>query len=337
MFHDIFILTDDDFISLVDYYNEALKQSHLDISHLLSIINVMMCKINNEHVYEYALNNISPGHDSKNLYIKIIQNINKNNINYTLNTLVFACKTCNDILIIECMNHKVIPNKICLSHSLRLMINNFFDYCLSYVEPDIDILCEACKYSGIEDIQKILDAKITPNTQCFINTIKSNMTLTRIKGILKTLCEHSGVINKTILKYMIKHKIPLELAFKQGLTNDDVFDVCHYNFSVRDDLKMIKFDTSQKQLYKMIDSRAKYNDIIEFKNKNMIEFDCYCYDLLLIFNCVGSHGREDDYDKFKKILNDAIINNIYIPTIEAINRCDNMFNRKNLLEKYNFI
>ena len=77
----------------------------------------MMCKINDDYVYEYALNNILLGHfiRDRDSYTKIIQNINKNNINYTLDTLLFACKTHNSFLIIECVNHKVIPNKICLS------------------------------------------------------------------------------------------------------------------------------------------------------------------------------------------------------------------------------
>jgi hypothetical protein len=176
----------------------------------------------------------------------------KHNVKYTSLTLMHAIASSNNILTNECIRQNIVPND---EHFIEAINKNeqntqIIDYCVEHINPTIEHLCTACKNNDTYGIYKLLDTKIIPTEQCFINVIQH--TRKQIT-ILPILVSYGGIINKYILKKIIlSHKIPPKI-FDYNVSCDDFFDICHRYDVIDENLTFISFvDTPQKILYNKI-------------------------------------------------------------------------------------
>jgi hypothetical protein len=297
----------------------------------------MLNMLNDDSIFKYTLNTlyVQPSTDATEYKI-IISNINKHNIEYTSETLTFACeeiltygsccKMTNKILIDECCKHKVVPNDECLKLAIRSKDLMFLDYCLTHICPDDYMLNYACENSDFSVMERMLDAKAIPSSKCFISVIQNKKAHTEHKKMIMLLLKHGGHINKLVLKWMVACS-PTAIfpqIFDYDVSQDDYFDVCHHYCMIDDNETYLSFDTPIKKLYKMVHDEKPYDKIIEFKNNNNIEFDKYCYDLMFV-------SKNTQYEQ---IIHDAVSDKKYIPTFEALARNKCVVYTQNILENY---
>jgi hypothetical protein len=333
-FSDIIELSDGVFLQCVNYYNEndayKLIMHRKNRDNLLMMLHDMLNKINNQNCFKIALNKIQyheSMHEDNNIYKNLIARINKHNVNYTTSTLINACDTGNLFLINECVKNKVNSDSHCFKCAMEHSYDVLVDHYLQSNEPTDEHLSFACKKGTYGIIQKILDTKLIPNTLCFINVLQNR----HVYGydydkIMTSLVEHGGTLNKLILKHMIVENKIFTKLFDYGASRDDFFDICHYYCEINGYHKYISYNKPHRQLYKLIHDEYNHHVINEFKNIQDIEFDKYCYDLMLI----------STDDKLKTIVDDAIENKKYIPTNEAIAREKSVVRRQHFLGIYNF-
>jgi hypothetical protein len=307
------------------------------IMNALENINKIINKINTYDIYEIVLNSIAYDQHYVSHYNIMITAAHKHNIKYTSLTLMHAIASSNKLLINECIKQNIIPNNEHFIKAINTYNQNeqIIDYCIEHINPTIEHLCIACKNNDICAIYKLLDTKLIPTEQCFINVIectREQMT------ILPILINYGGVINKYILeKIILSYKIPPKI-FEYNVSRDDFFDICHCNDIIYRNLTFISFDTPQKILYNKIKNIVKIdniynkyicdddiNDEHNYNHLNDEHMDMYCYDELL---------KKYDDVLIQNIIDDAIKNGKYIITHEAIARICGLQERLQFLDKY---
>jgi len=308
----------------------------------LTQINKIIKKINTYEIYDIALNSIMfyDLSDYVTEYKIMVISAHKHGIKYTSLTLMYAIASFNDVLINECVKQNIIPNNDHFMEAINKDKQNkqIIDYCMEHVNPTIEHLCTACKNNDTYAIYKLLDTKLIPTEQCFINVIQH--TRKQII-ILPILVNYGGVINVHILeKIILSYKIPPKI-FDYNVSRDDFFDICHRNDIINDNLTFILFDTPQKMLYDKIRNNVKtynvdankYISDVDINNEHNYDhlndehMDTYCYDELL---------KKYNDVHIQKIINDAIKNGKYIITHEAIARISSLQKRLQFLEKYKY-
>jgi hypothetical protein len=348
-FKHLINLTDDIvkmFINKCNISHRCLYGTHVYVDSL-KILSEMINKI---QIYEIVMNtlifnNLIFDSEYVSIYRDLIRHAQNNNIACTLITFSFACKTRNSILINKCIEQNIIPTNEQLLCAICIKSVYLFDHCQKHIKLNIEHLCYACYYYHSIITQKILNAKIIPTTTCFVNVLNNKNVVKIDEKIITTLIEHGGIINKTILSHMIINNVMFPNIFNYGVTHNDYFEICHNYCLNYNSLDYITFNTPHKILYEMINNidnsflhneydydyehsnhNKQHNDIIHFKELHNIDFDKYCYDLLLLL----------DGAPFNTIIKDAIKNKKYVPTTEAIVRETNIIRKQNLLKKYNF-
>jgi len=299
-------------------------------TNFLVCINDMLNKIDNVIIYEFALNNLVTFDRINKVidkYNDIIQNIENHNVKCNEITFNFACKTNNTIIINKCIKQMIAPSNECINYAISFSNQLLVKYCLTHMNATEKHLQNACAFDNVNIIKQILDTKLIPSQICFINVLNNDDTKIDVKKqIIILFLEYGGIINIPTLKWIIcAHAMTPEI-FKYNISYDDYFDICHYYCKINDNVEFINFDEPCKKLYKFIHDNENYDTIIDFKNKNNIEFDKYCYDLMLI--------KQDS--NYSKTVNDAIKNKKYNVTCEAIARSTCVVYRQHLFGKYFF-
>jgi hypothetical protein len=258
----------------------------------------------------------------------ILKNNNKNSDDYkkifdkmvskgfipTHESLLFSCKTQNEIL---------------------------FDYCIeNNICPSVECLYETCKNTTNILLQKLMNMKFIVNEKCLDECLSC---VNPSHAVINTIINEGIQILDIHLEYMLLNKI--QIPSKCNPRDDVLFKICHvHNLIASKYVSPVMEKSKQLKLYKMVLDKTKkitFELVKTFMEKEKIEFNSYCYDIILIkhhANVIFSTKDGTSENKlFSEALCGAISKNKYTVTLEAISRCDDRSTRFKLLKHYGFV
>lgn len=292
----------------LEIVDELLKKGlHID-NNILNIMNVKLYKIKGSYDI---------------LYLNIFNNL-KNNFVPTYDTLLFACKTNNTVLL---------------------------DFCAKKnIEPDMECLHTACRGYNSTNVQKLIDMKLVVDDKCLHECLSQKEPSSNILNVIV----NAGInIPDNYLEYLILNNI--SIPEKCTVTENTIFKICHkYTLPMTRYLPSTFTKSKKYRLYKMVSDKTNkftLDSVKAYMKKENIDFDDECYDEILIKYSVlvlfknGRRGNvlknacsvNNDVTNYHKILCDAIETKKYIVTAEAIARCSDNLYRMRLMNHYGFV
>ena len=242
----------------------------------------------------------------KKICERYVSNITQEQQTYIINNskniyiILYILKT---IEITEDIIEKIIMN---LNHIEYIYIIKMI---YQYIKNDKIKLKYACILLRIEDIRKILDAKIIPETEDLEQMIFWNTSLYSYE-IIQLYEKYGCDINRSKIIQMVYNN-DINLLFKY---NNMITYYKSLNFRSKDRIK-----NKTEQLYKLCASEF-YEIIIDYKNENKLEFNNTCY----IAICLNKNAN---------VMQNIMMRYNYVPSINMIMNIDNIVLRNYLLYK----
>jgi len=316
------------------------------------LINFLDNDINpsNEQIIEYFKNSRNFTNCKWKLLNKIIENNDDLNLNI-LNVIKILYMYQDNYQDNDCKNYKKIFDKIVekgfiptdesMLFSCQTQNELLFDYCVEKnICPSMECLYAACKNSENIIVQKLINMKLIVNEKCLDECL--SMQCPSI-DIINTILNENIQLSDNHIEYMTLRSIPIPK--KCNPSDVMLLKICHtYDLTASKSISSVMIKSKQFKLYKMVQNKTNkttFELVKTFMEKEKIEFNSYCYDMILIKHhsptLFNFNNATNDNKLYSKELCDAIKENKYTVTLDAISLCDERKQRIQLLKHYGFI